>query len=89
MHADWIEKTLAAYREYGIGIFLTYHTKYWEKYGIELPHDGQSVEEWRMDHPSAPEVTEDLMELVLEDVEEPETGNNLKDLYGLKGQEIS
>ena len=64
LNADWVKKALELYDKYGVGVWLTYHTKYWEIYGFELPHDGQSVEEWRAAHPDAPEVTEELMERV-------------------------
>lgn len=63
LNADWVREALDLYNQYGVGVWLTYHTKYWETYGIELPHDGQDVAEWRAAHPNAPEVTKELMEL--------------------------
>ena len=88
LNSDWVQPALDAYDKYGIGIYLTYHTKYWEKYGFELPHNGQTIEEWKQKHPGAPKVTEELAELIEEEPEEEvKTSNNLYNLYGLKGQE--
>ncbi|MBQ2638911.1 hypothetical protein IJF91_02500 [Candidatus Saccharibacteria bacterium] len=87
LNSDWVNNALDLYDEYGVGVWLTYHTKYWETYGFELPHDGQSVEEWRAAHPDAPEVTKELMELIVVEEKAPiETGNDLESRYGRSGQ---
>ena len=61
LNAVWAKDFLKLYSQYGCGAFLTYHTKYWEKNGFELPHDGEDVEAWKQAHPNAPAYgTEDL-----------------------------
>ena len=54
LNATWVKDFLKLYSQYGCGAFLTYHTKYWEKNGFELPHDGEDVEAWKQAHPNAP-----------------------------------
>ncbi len=64
LNADWVGDYLAMYDEYGVGAFVTYHTRYWERYGFELPHDGEDVDQWRALHPNAPDPTDDDLELI-------------------------
>ena len=67
LNGDWVKEKLDLYDQYGVGVWLTYHTKYWEIYGFELPHDGQDVDEWKAAHPNAPQATEELMAFVTDD----------------------
>ena len=60
----WTKDFLKIYKQYGCGAFLTYHTKYWEKHGFELPHDGEDIEVWKKAHPDAPAYSSEDLELV-------------------------
>lgn len=64
LNATWIKDFLKLYSQYGCGAFLTYHTKYWEKNGFELPHDGEDVEAWKQAHPNAPAYSAEDLNLV-------------------------
>ncbi len=64
LNEDWVQDFLDKYDTYGVSVFVTYHTRYWEKYGFELPHDGEDVNEWREAHPNAPMPTDEDLELI-------------------------
>lgn len=67
LNTDWVEPALDLYEKYGVGAFLTYHRKYWQKYGFELPSNNQSIAEWREKHPNAPEPTDEDLEYILDE----------------------
>lgn len=69
LNSDWVQDFLKIYDENGCGAFVTYHTRYWEKYGFELPHDGEDVDAWRIEHPNAPTPTTEDLELIPVDSE--------------------
>ena len=87
LNEEWVTDFLAMYDEYGCGAFVTYHTRYWEKYGFELPHDGEDVDAWRAEHPNAPEPTEADLELIpLDDEETPTPTTSIAGAYGRAGK---
>lgn len=87
LNEDWVQDFLSMYEEYGCGAFITYHTRYWQKYGFELPHDGEDVEAWRAEHPNAPAPTEADLELIpLDDEETPTPTTNITGAYGREGK---
>ena len=87
LNEAWVQDFLAMYEEYGCGAFVTYHTRYWQKYGFELPHDGEDVDAWRAEHPNAPEPTEADLELIpLDDEETPTPTTNITGAYGREGK---
>ena len=87
LNEDWVNDFLAMYDEYGCGYFITYHTRYWEKYGFELPHDGEDVAAWRAEHPNAPDPTEADLELIpLDDEEIPTPTTTIAGAYGREGK---
>jgi hypothetical protein len=86
LNEDWVQDFLAIYDEKGCGAFVTYHTYYWQKYGFELPHDGEDVEAWKAEHPNAPVPTEAELELIpLDDDENLTPDTNIQGAYGRAG----
>lgn len=86
LNDDWVKDFLAIYDEKGCGAFVTYHTRYWERYGIELPHDGEDVDQWRADHPNAPEPTQADLELIpVDDTSVPTPDSSIAGSYGRQG----
>jgi hypothetical protein len=85
LNDGWVEDFEEMYDTYGVGAFLTYHTRYWEKYGFELPHDGEDVDAWREAHPDAPSPTAEDLELIpLEENDTPTPATT--GTYGRQGQ---
>ncbi len=78
LNDGWTQDFLAIYDENGVSAFVTYHTRYWEKYGFELPHDGEDVNEWKEAHPNAPTPEKTDLELITLESEtiEPAAGSN-------------
>lgn len=83
LNDGWVDDFESTYDTYGIGAFITYHTRYWEKYGFELPHDGEDVNAWREAHPDAPNPTEDDLQLI---VDEDNTPTPTTTAYGRQRQ---
>ena len=87
LNEDWVQEFLDKYDEYGCGVFVTYHTRYWEKYGFELPHDGEDVEAWREEHPNAPMPTDEELELIpLDDDDTLTPATTIAGTYGRQGR---
>ena len=87
LNEDWVQAFLDKYDEYGCGVFVTYHTVYWEKYGFELPHDGEDVEAWREEHPNAPMPTDEELELIpLDDDDTLTPATTIAGTYGRQGR---
>ena len=84
LNDGWVDSFESIFDEYGVGAFVTYHTRYWEKYGFELPHDGEDVDAWREAHPNAPAPTAEDLELIpLEEADTPTPTNS--SVYGRQG----
>ena len=71
LNETWAKDLLKIYKQYGCGAFLTYHTKYWERNGFELPHDNEDIEAWKKAHPDAPEYSSEDLKLIYKDAKSP------------------
>ena len=86
LNEDWVDAFLKMYDEHGVGAFITYHTVYWQRYGYELPHDGEDVDAWRKEHPNAPTPTQTDLELIPIDSEELEPATHIAGTNGRLGK---